>query len=48
LSHGVIVRADELLALSTVLIAPVSRSALPRTFPPTITIDDQPMRILGL
>jgi len=48
LSHGVIVQTDELLALSTVPIAPAFRSALRRTFPPTITIDDQPMRILGL
>jgi len=44
--YGVIVQADELLALSTVLIAPTSRSAPARSFRPTITIDDQDTRIL--
>ncbi|MDP2711565.1 MAG: type II toxin-antitoxin system PemK/MazF family toxin [Solirubrobacteraceae bacterium] len=44
--YGVIVQADELLALSTVLIAPTSRSAPPRSFRPTITIDDRDARIL--
>ena len=44
--YGVVVQADELLALSTVLIAPTSRSAPPRTFRPTITIDDQDTRVL--
>jgi mRNA interferase MazF len=44
--YGVIVLADELLALSTVLVAPTSRSAPPRSFRPTITIDDQDTRIL--
>ncbi len=44
--YGVVVQADELLALSTVLIAPTSRSAPPRSFRPTITIDDHDTRIL--
>jgi mRNA interferase MazF len=44
--YGVVVQADELLALSTVLIAPTSRSAPSRTFRPTITIDDRDTRIL--
>ena len=44
--YGVIVQADELLALSTVLIAPTSRSAPSRTFRPTITINEQDTRIL--
>jgi mRNA interferase MazF len=44
--YGVVVQADELLALSTVLVAPTSRSAPPRTFRPTITIDDRHTRIL--
>ncbi len=44
--YGVVVQADELLALSTVLIAPTSRSAPSRSFRPTITIDDQDTRIL--
>jgi mRNA interferase MazF len=44
--YGVVVQADELLALSTVLIAPTSRSAPPRSFRPTITIDDRDTRVL--
>ena len=44
--YGVIVQANELLALSTVLIAPTSRSAPPRSFRPTITIDDSDTRVL--
>ena len=44
--YGVVVQADELLALSTVLIAPTSRSAPSRSFRPTITIDDRDTRIL--
>jgi mRNA interferase MazF len=43
---GVVAQDDELLALSTVLIAPTSRSAPPRSFRPTITIDDRDARIL--
>jgi len=42
----VIVQADELFALSTVLVAPTSRSAPPRTFRPTIELEGQPTRIL--
>ncbi len=44
--YGVVVQADELLALSTVLIAPTSRSAPPRSFRPTITIADRETRVL--
>jgi mRNA interferase MazF len=44
--YGVIVQADELSALSTVLIAPTSRSAPSRSFRPTITIADRDTRIL--
>ena len=44
--YGVVVQADELLALSTVLVAPTSRSAPSRSFRPTITIDNQETRIL--
>lgn len=39
-------QADELLALSTVLVAPTSRSAPSRSFRPTIAIDGQDTRIL--
>lgn len=43
---GVIVQADELLALSTVLVAPTSRSAAARFFRPTIEVDGQLTRVL--
>jgi mRNA interferase MazF len=43
---AVVVQADELLALSTVLVAPTSRSAPPRTFRPAIEIAGQPTRVL--
>ena len=32
--------------LSTVLVAPTSRSAPPRIFRPTITVDDEPTQVL--
>jgi len=43
---AVIVQADELLALSTVLVAPTSRSASARSFRPTIEVDGQLTRVL--
>ncbi len=43
---GVVVQADELLDLSTVLIAPTSRSASAATFRPTIELAGTPTRIL--
>jgi mRNA interferase MazF len=43
---AVIVQADELLALSTILVAPTSRSAPPRSFRPTIAVAGQQTRIL--
>lgn len=43
---GVVVQADELLDLSTVLIAPTSRSATPATFRPTIELAGTPTRVL--
>lgn len=39
------VQSDDLL-LSTVLVAPTSRSALPRVFRPTIIIRDQETQVL--
>ncbi|SDX72689.1 mRNA interferase MazF [Modestobacter sp. DSM 44400] len=39
------VQSDDLL-LSTVLVAPTSRSALPRVFRPTITVNDQQTQVL--
>jgi mRNA interferase MazF len=44
--YGVIVQADELLALSTVIIAPTSSHALPASFRPEIEIDGAPTRVL--
>lgn len=43
---GVIVQADELLALSTVLVAPTSRSAPARSFRPAIEVDGERTRVL--
>jgi mRNA interferase MazF len=44
--YAVILQADALLGLSTAIVAPTSTSALPATFRPTITIGDQPTRLL--
>jgi mRNA interferase MazF len=41
-----VLQADELLALSTVLVAPTSVSAPPRSFRPTIEIDGTTTRVL--
>jgi mRNA interferase MazF len=43
---AIVVQADELLDLSTVLIAPTSRSAAPATFRPTIELDGTTTRVL--
>ena len=40
-----VVQSDDLM-LSTVLVAPTSRSAMPRVFRPTITIGDEPTQVL--
>lgn len=44
--YAVIVQADDLLALSTVVICPTSRSAFPASFHPQITLQDQPTQVL--
>lgn len=44
--YGVVVQVNGLLGLSTVLIAPTSRSAAAATFRPVIEIDGQPTRVL--
>jgi mRNA interferase MazF len=44
--YAVVVQADELLALSTVLVSPASASAPPRSFRPTIEIAGTPTRVL--
>jgi mRNA interferase MazF len=38
-------QSDDLL-LSTVLVAPTSRSAIPRIFRPTILVRDEPTQVL--
>ncbi len=43
--YVVVVQSDDLL-LSTVLVAPTSRSALPRVFRPTIIIRDHETQVL--
>jgi mRNA interferase MazF len=44
--YAVIVQADDLLALSTVVVCPTSRSAFAASFHPEVTIDDQPTQVL--
>jgi mRNA interferase MazF len=44
--YAVVVQADELLALSTVLVSPTSTSAPPRSFRPTIDLQGTSTRIL--
>ena len=44
--YGVVLQADELLTLSTVIIAPTSARAQPASFRPEVAIDGQPTRVL--
>lgn len=44
--YAVIVQADDLLALSTVVICPTSRAAFPASFHPEIALLDQPTQVL--
>lgn len=44
--YAVIVQADDLLALSTVVICPTSRSAPAATFHPEIMMGDEPTTIM--
>ncbi|MDQ6914888.1 MAG: type II toxin-antitoxin system PemK/MazF family toxin [Actinomycetota bacterium] len=44
--YGVIVQADELLGLSTAIVAPTSRRAAPATFRPAIELAGETTRIL--
>lgn len=39
--YAVVVQADDLLALSTIVVCPTSTSTPPATFHPEIAIDDQ-------
>jgi len=43
---AVIVQADDLLALSTVVICPTSRSAFTVSFHPEVIVADQPTQVL--
>jgi len=43
---GVVVQADELLGLSTVVVAPTSRSPAAATFRPEVHVGGEPTRIL--
>lgn len=44
--YAVVVQADELMALSTTLVAPTSTGARPATFRPTMDIDGTETRVL--
>ena len=44
--YGVIVQAEELLGLSTAIVAPTSTSAAAATFRPEIEIEGQPTRVM--
>jgi mRNA interferase MazF len=44
--YAVVVQADELLELSTVLVAPTSRSVLPASFRPEVEVAEQRTRVM--
>ncbi|MEO8688818.1 MAG: type II toxin-antitoxin system PemK/MazF family toxin [Solirubrobacteraceae bacterium] len=44
--YAVIVQVDELLGLSTAVVAPTSRSAAPATFRPAVEVAGQATRVL--
>lgn len=44
--YAVVVQADDLLSLSTVVMCPTSRSAFPASFHPEITVLDRPTQVL--
>jgi mRNA interferase MazF len=44
--YGVVVQADELLGLSTAVVAPTSRSAASATFRPVISVNGAATRVL--
>ena len=44
--YAVIVQADDLLALSTVVVCPTSTSTPPASFHPELPIADEPTRIM--
>lgn len=44
--YGIVVQSDALMALSTVLVAPTSRSARSASFRPEVEVDGSPTRVL--
>ena len=44
--YAVVVQADDLLALSTVVICPTSRSAFPASFHPEVMVAEQSTQVL--
>jgi len=44
--YAVVVQADEFLDLSTTLVTPTSRSALPASFRPTVVVHGSATRVL--
>ena len=44
--YGIVLQADALLALSTVIVAPTSTRALPASFRPEVEIDGTRTRVL--
>jgi mRNA interferase MazF len=44
--YAVIVQADDLLGLSTALVAPTSRSVLAASFRPEVRVDGEPTRVM--
>jgi mRNA interferase MazF len=44
--YAVIVQAYDLLALSTAVVCPTSRSAFPASFHPEVMVEDQPTQVL--
>jgi mRNA interferase MazF len=44
--YAVVIQADELLALSTVLVSPTSTAAPPRSFRPIIELEGSSTRVL--
>ena len=44
--YAVIVQADDLLALSTIVVCPTSRSTPPASFHPELSINDEATRVM--
>ena len=44
--YGVIVQADDLLALSTLVVCPTSTSAPPASFHPEVEVREEPTRVM--